>query len=94
MFVVVITYKAPLEVIDKYLIEHREFLTSGYEQNFLLASGPQKPRVGGILISQLKNKEQLNEFLSKDPFMFNNLADYEVLEFDPVKHHSCIGDQL
>lgn len=88
MFIVEITYKKPLEYIDQYLADHRAFLEAGYQTNCFVASGPQNPRTGGIIISQLTNREQLEQILTQDPFNLNGLVDYKIIEFSPVKYHS------
>ncbi len=87
MFVILLSYKEKLDVIDQYLIAHRAHLDEGYRKNFLIASGPQNPRTGGVLLSQLNNRSTLEVFLKADPFYLHNLIDYQVIEFTPVKHH-------
>lgn len=87
MFVVLITYKKPLNVIDEFLIVHRAYLDEGYKNNILFASGPQNPRTGGVLLSQLNDRAQLEQFIQNDPFKINGLADYQIIEFEPVKCH-------
>jgi uncharacterized protein YciI len=87
MLVVFINYKKSIEMVDKYLSQHRDFLEEGYKQNFFIVSGPQIPRTGGIIISQLKDRSKLEEILSKDPFQIYDIADYEIIEFTPVKYH-------
>lgn len=84
MFVIKVTYLKPLEQVDQFLVAHREHLKKGYEQNLLLASGPQNPRTGGIIIARGHDKINLLEFITKDPFHVQNIASYEVVEFDPV----------
>ena len=51
MFIVQLTYKVPLQEVDKLLSAHRDFLDSYYKKGLLIASGPLKPRTGGIIIS-------------------------------------------
>ena len=87
MFVIVLTYKKPLEIIDQYLFEHRAFLDQGYASNFFITSGPQNPRTGGIIISQLKHRDQIENILKEDPFYIHDVVDYEIIEFEPLKHH-------
>jgi uncharacterized protein YciI len=87
MFIVTLTYKKPMELIDKYLDEHRKFLDDGYRNNFFVASGPKNPRTGGIVISQLKDRSQLESILKQDPFHIHNMSDYEIIEFNPTKYH-------
>lgn len=88
MFIVMMTYKKPLEIIDQYVAVHREFLDDGYKKNLFVASGPKNPRTGGVILSQLKDRKELENILKQDPFKINNLADYEIIEFNPVKYHA------
>jgi len=89
--IIELKYKVPIEVIDQYLHEHREFLDSGYKSNLLLASGPQNPREGGILIARGQTIEEIRNFCSRDPFYKNHCADYRFIEFIPVKYHNEVS---
>lgn len=85
--IIEISYQKPLEMIDQYLSEHRAFLDDGYKKNYFVASGPQKPRTGGIIISHLNDRDFLEALLKKDPFYIHGLADYKFIEFEAVKYH-------
>lgn len=87
MFLIMMKYVKPIEVVDTYLSQHRAFLEEGYKKDFFVVSGPRNPRIGGILISQLKNRDQLEKILREDPFYINEIATFEIIEFDPVKYH-------
>jgi uncharacterized protein YciI len=87
MFLIQLTYKKPIELVDQYLAEHRAFLQEGYNNNFFIVSGPCMPRTGGIILSQLQDRKILEEILSHDPFFVHDLADYAYIEFNPVKYH-------
>ena len=87
MFLIYLTYKKPLTVVDQFLTAHREFLEQGYERDYFIVSGPREPRVGGIILSQLKDKEKLQQIIQQDPFYINGIADYEIIPFIPVKYH-------
>lgn len=88
MFLVLISYKKPIEEIDQYLLEHRKFLDGGYKNNYFVVSGPRNPRTGGVILSQLHDRNLLENFLKDDPFYIHGIASYEVVEFVPVKYHS------
>jgi uncharacterized protein YciI len=94
MIIVKLNYKAPLEEVDKYLQAHREFLDYHYKQGLFLASGPMNPRVGGILIALTKDKAALENILQQDPYNLADIADYEYIEFTPVKHRDEIKDMI
>jgi uncharacterized protein YciI len=87
MFIIMLNYKKPLDIVEQYLAAHRAYLDEGYKKDFFVASGPKNPRTGGIIISQLKDREQLEKILQHDPFYTNNIIDYEIIEFTPVKCH-------
>lgn len=86
MFIVQLTFKVALNEVDKYLQAHRDFLDYYYKQGLLVASGPMKPRTGGIIIAAMNNRTQLEEILQKDPYYMAELADYQIIDFTPVKH--------
>jgi uncharacterized protein YciI len=94
MFVVHLTYKAPLAEVDKYLQAHREFLDYYYKQGLLLASGPMKPRTGGIIIALTTDREHLQKVLNQDPYHLAEIADYQLFEFTPVKHREELSELI
>ena len=87
MFLIKITYTKPLDIVDQYVAAHRAYLEDGYQKNFFVVSGPLNPRNGGVIISQLTNREQLETFFKQDPYILHDVADYEIIEFTPVKCH-------
>ncbi|MDA8561599.1 YciI family protein [Gammaproteobacteria bacterium] len=87
MFLILLKYKKPLEIVNEHLKDHRAFLQQGYDKNFFIVSGPKKSREGGVILSQLKDKNELMSILDQDPFNIYDIADYEISEFDPVKFH-------
>ncbi|BBN59490.1 YciI family protein [Hydrogenovibrio marinus] len=85
MFAVVITYKCPIEDVEKYHAEHVEFLNKQYEAGVFIASGRRNPRIGGVILASGVDKESLESILSLDPFKREGLADYDVIEFIPSR---------
>jgi len=72
-------------MIDAHLVEHRAFLEKCYEKKYLIFSGPQRPRTGGVIISTLDDPAQLENIMKEDPFLIHDLAEYTYIPFDPVK---------
>ena len=85
MFIVNLTYKTRLEVVDQFLDKHVEFLNEQYELGHFIASGRKIPRTGGIILSNIESRLELEKIINKDPFKKNELADYELIEFVPSK---------
>ncbi len=84
MFIAILTYKKPLEEVDRFLLAHRDYLSEHYAAGDFIASGPQNPRVGGVIMIKASDRDAVNTIISKDPFNINNIADYQIIEFTPT----------
>jgi len=83
MFIVSLTYKTSMDLVEQHLAAHVSYLRKHYALGNFMASGRKVPRTGGVILSNIENLEQLNAVLNQDPFKQNNLADYEITEFIP-----------
>jgi uncharacterized protein YciI len=83
MFIVSLKYKCGLEEVDKHLDAHVAYLNEEYANGNFIASGRKIPRTGGIILSCVKNKDELESIISKDPFNKAGIAEYDVIEFVP-----------
>ena len=84
MFIAILTYKKPLEEVDSHLQAHRDYLAEHYAAGDFIASGPQTPRVGGVIMMKADNREEANSIIAQDPFNINGIADYQIVEFTPT----------
>lgn len=84
MFIVILTYKKPLSEVDKYLQAHRDYLAEHYSAGDFIASGPQNPRIGGVIMIKAADREAVNAIISQDPFNINGIADYQIVKFSPT----------
>ncbi|WP_379066897.1 YciI family protein [Mesorhizobium sp. UC22_110] len=80
MFVVNLTYTAPLAEIDRLRDAHMEWVKAGYADGVFIASGAKRPRTGGVILAR-GTREALDARLAEDPFTRAEVADYEVIDF-------------
>ncbi|MGH1386826.1 YciI family protein [Kordia sp.] len=85
MYIISLTYKVPLESVEKHLEDHIAYLNLHYELGHFHASGRKVPRTGGVILSKMTDKLQLATILEQDPFKIHDLADYKITEFIPSK---------
>jgi uncharacterized protein YciI len=85
MYLIQVTYTKPISEIDKHLSNHRSFLDKYYASGNLICSGPRNPRTGGIILCNFKNVDEVWDFIHQDPYYTNEIASYEVIEFNPIK---------
>ena len=81
MFVIELTYKAPLAEIDASMAAHVKFLKKHYAAGHFLVSGRKIPRDGGIIVAVARTREDLDAIIREDPFYSRGLADFRIIEF-------------
>ena len=84
MFIAILKYKKPLEEVDRFLQAHRDYLAEHYAAGNFISSGPQTPRVGGVIMIKAENRTAVDAIIAKDPFNINDIADYQIVEFTPT----------
>lgn len=80
MYMVLLTYTAPLAEIDRHGAAHRDWLKTCYDDGIFLASGPQEPRVGGAILAHGLARDELVARLAQDPFAQAGIATYQVIQ--------------
>lgn len=84
MFVLTLTYKAPIEEVLRLLPAHNQYLSKYYEAGNFMASGPQIPRAGGVILCKADNRAAVEQIIKEDPF--NEIAVYHIVEFEVNKN--------
>lgn len=85
--VAVIRYRKPLDEVLAHQDEHREYLRELHERGVLLASGPQEPRSGGVLLLRVADEEglaALDAVRDGDPYTRAGVAQYELIPWQAV----------
>ena len=91
-FIVELTYTVPFDQLQESLPEHRTFLNAGYELGWVLYSGPQEPKLGGIIVARAPGKEDLQSYFAEDPLQKKGLAIYRFIEFNPVRRNPIVEE--
>ncbi|MCO6185045.1 YciI family protein [Rhizobium sp. L1K21] len=81
MFIVSLTYKVGIEVVEAHLDAHVAWLKDGYEKGICVASGRKVPRTGGVILVR-GDREMVEAFSKSDPFVIEGVADCELTEVD------------
>ena len=86
MFILVLKYIKPLEEVEKELKPHIKHLEKYYSLQKFICSGRRNPRIGGVILCNAKNMEEVKTIIKEDPFYINKIAEYEIIEFSPTKY--------
>jgi uncharacterized protein YciI len=85
VFLLLATYTRPIEEVDGLLDGHREWIIRNADAGRMLLTARQVPLTGGMILAHGDSAEQMWEMLAEDPFHTSGMAEYQVLEFDPVR---------
>jgi uncharacterized protein YciI len=94
LFIVEITYTAPLERIDARMRPHVAFLRKYYAAGNFLISGRQVPRTGGIIVAMADSRERIEAIMAEDPFCRHGLAEVRIIEFRASQHAHDLPDRI
>ncbi|MFH8746407.1 YciI family protein [Streptomyces rimosus] len=81
MFILELTYTAPLERVDAALPEHVEWLKRHYAAGHFLAAGRKVPRDGGVILASVPDRATAEQIVAEDPFTAAGVCDYRITEF-------------
>lgn len=85
MFVLELTYTAPLDAVDALLADHVAWLDEQYGKGLFLASGRKEPRDGGVILAVAEDRAGVEEIIAGDPFAVAGVCAYRVTEFLATK---------
>jgi uncharacterized protein YciI len=84
------TFKNPLpvthEVLGTIITDHLHFLQYGFNEGWILVSGPKQNRCGGIILAKAESAKDLERWLSSDPLQISGVQEYRIMEFE---HYKC-----
>ncbi|MEV4330902.1 YciI family protein [Streptomyces sp. NPDC049597] len=85
MFVMELTYTAPIERVEELLDAHVEWLDALYEEGVFIASGRKNPRDGGVILAVGDDRARIERIAAADPFVMGEVCTYRITEFIATK---------
>ncbi|MFB7511780.1 MULTISPECIES: YciI family protein [unclassified Streptomyces] len=85
MFVLELTYTAPVEQADALLAPHVAWLDAQFAAGVFLASGRKNPRDGGVILATGVDRAEIEAIAAADPFSTAGICTYRITEFYATK---------
>ncbi|WP_371618816.1 YciI family protein [Streptomyces sp. NBC_00454] len=85
MFVMELTYTAPIEAVEEEMDAHIAWLDGYYAAGIFLASGRKVPRDGGMILAGGVSRAEIERIAAQDPFVLAGVCAYRVTEFIATK---------
>ncbi len=84
LFVVLMRYTKPLDVVDALRAEHVRHLEAYAARGIIHAWARRDPPAGGVLIAAAPDRAALEAVVSEDPYVRAGVAQAEIVEFQPT----------
>ncbi|MFC9606189.1 YciI family protein [Streptomyces niveus] len=81
MFVLELTYTAPLDRVDALAAEHHAWVDDHFAAGTFIASGRKKPRDGGVILAVGDDRAAVEALVAADPFVVAGVCAYRITEF-------------
>jgi uncharacterized protein YciI len=85
VYLMISTYHAPLEEVDRARDDHLRYLDELERRGLVVSSGRQNPPTGGVILFNVDNEEEARALLADDPYVLRGLADYEAKGWTPTR---------
>jgi uncharacterized protein YciI len=85
MFVLLARYTRPAEEVDRNLEAHKAWIVRQFEEGRFVATAREVPLIGGLILANATDADELRKVIADDPFVTSGCAEYEIREFAPVR---------
>ncbi|MBU0486646.1 MAG: hypothetical protein KKA07_03625 [Bacteroidetes bacterium] len=84
-FIIEGTFRNPLpigkEELTQAIARHIAYLQKGFDEGWILTSGPKAAGGGGVIVMKAKSQEIVESILASDPFTNLGVQNYRIIEF-------------
>ncbi|MCX5144355.1 MULTISPECIES: YciI family protein [unclassified Streptomyces] len=91
MFVLDLSYTAPLDRVDAVMKDHVAWLDGQYAAGVIIASGRKNPREGGVILAVGDDRAAITRLTESDPFVVAGVCAYRVTEFIATKTSDALA---
>ncbi|MFJ3086117.1 YciI family protein [Streptomyces sp. NPDC086838] len=91
MFVLELSYTAPLDRVDAVMKEHVAWLDEQYAAGVFIASGRKNPRDGGVILAVENERAAIERLAATDPFVVEGVCAYRITEFIATKTSDALA---
>ncbi|KAA2251169.1 hypothetical protein F0L68_37720 [Solihabitans fulvus] len=85
MFLITLTYVAPLETIDSLRAAHYDNPDGVFAKGLVRLAGPLVPRTGGLIVAEGERAE-IEAAVATDPFVTSGAATVQITEFTATRN--------
>ena len=85
MYLMISTYLAPLDEVDRARDAHLAFVGELEQAGVLVSAGRQDPPVGGVILLNVDTEAEALALMAPDPYIGQGLAEYTATSWKPTR---------
>jgi len=85
MFIVLLKFSENKGQAGQFMQGHNDWIKRGFDDGVFLLVGSLQPNRGGGIVAHNTSLPELQERVSQDPFVAQNIVSAEILEITPAK---------
>lgn len=82
LFLILLQYIKPHFAVDQYFGRHKVFLDQYVNKGNFICCGRKKMKTGEFILCKAENRKEVQRIVAEDPFDKNQLAVFEIVEYD------------
>lgn len=90
MFIVFLRFSTQKDQASAWMEGHKQWIDMGLRDGVFVLVGSLKPNGGGVVLAHGVSRAELQERVSRDPFVEHDVVSAEIVEFAP----SRVDDRL
>jgi uncharacterized protein YciI len=94
VYILFINFTKTLQDIQPVFPAHLEFIDAHIKTGKFILSGGLTGKPAGVVLANVNNGDELQALLAEDPFVREQVAEYEVIEFKPSKCHESLASLI
>lgn len=83
MFIVLLKFDVNKSKASQFMTEHNEWIQRGFDDGHFMLVGSIKFKLGGTIFAHNISRKDLEEKISTDPFIKENIVKAEIIEVEP-----------
>ena len=94
MYILFINPTKSPEALAPVFPAHSEFLERYCKAGKFILTGGLTARPAGMVLANVNSGDELKAMLAEDPFVREQVAEYEVIEFKPSRYHESLASLI
>lgn len=91
MYIVLLKFSENKDQAGQFMDGHKAWLKRGFDDGVFLLAGSLQPGLGGGILAHNATRSDLENRVSEDPFVAQNVVAAEILQIDPSKADERLG---